>query len=75
MNLEEVMLKNKTYITAVMLLSFMTIYIPAFAENALTLEESINLALKNNEQIQAAASGAEAAKWNFVKAKAEKIFR
>jgi len=66
------MLKNKTYITASMLLSFMTISIPAFAENALTLEESVNLALKNNEQIQAAASGAEAAKWNLVKAKGEK---
>ncbi|MBP2650529.1 MAG: outer membrane protein [Firmicutes bacterium] len=66
------MKKKKTYLTAFMLLSFMTVAFPAFAEDTLTLDESINLALNNNEQIQAAASGVEAAKWNFAKAKGEK---
>lgn len=62
---------NKKYI-AVLMLSFFLGSAPAFAKDALTLEDSINLALKNNEQIQAALSGVEAAKWNFSRAQGEK---
>ena len=39
------------------------------AGNPLTLQESINVAMENNDQIKAASSGAEAAKWDFAKAK------
>lgn len=39
------------------------------AENSLTLEKSIALAMQNNDQIKAAGSNAEAAKWDLAKAK------
>lgn len=68
------MLKKKTYVAGLFLAAFMIIMSTAFASDTavLTLDESINLALKNNEQIKAAVSGVEVAKWNLEKTKSMK---
>ena len=65
----EKMLKKKSIATALSVLMFLSMP-AAFAEStAVTLAESIDWALQNNEQIKAADSGAEAAKWDLAKAK------
>ena len=68
------MLKKKSMMMVVssMLLLFMP---AAFAESsAVTLAESLEWALQNNEQIRSAASGAEAAKWELAKARGASSF-
>ncbi|WP_371373615.1 TolC family protein [Sporomusa aerivorans] len=57
-----------------LVLAVLMVSAPVFAADAvsLTLEESTNLALKNNNQIKASASGVEVAKWNLEKSKGEK---
>ena len=66
--------KNKIYISGLIGAIFIALAPSAFAAEAvaLTLDESINLALKNNNQIKAAASGVEVAKWNLEKTKGGK---
>lgn len=68
------MFKKKTYVAGLILAAFTIATSPTFAADtvAMALDESINLALKNNEQIKAAASGTEVAKWNFEKTKGAK---
>ena len=68
------MFKKKTYVAGLILVAFTIATSPTFAADivAMALDESINLALKNNEQIKAAASGMEVAKWNFEKTKGTK---
>jgi outer membrane protein TolC len=68
------MFNKKTYVAGLILAAFIVVTSSAFAADnlGLTLDESINLALKNNEQIKAAASGMEVAQWNLEKAKGAK---
>lgn len=68
------MFKKKTYVAGLILAAFTIATSPTFAADtvAMALDESINLALKKNEQIKAAASGTEVAKWNFEKTKGAK---
>lgn len=66
---------KRIYITGCLLV-LLAGALPVFAEsNALTLEESIRLALTNNEQIQMAASGVTEAEWQVKKAKGEKSIK
>lgn len=68
------MFKKKTYVAGLVSAAFMIATSPTFAADtvAMALDESIHLALKNNEQIKAAASGMEVAKWNLEKTKGAK---
>lgn len=61
---------SKKQCVAGCLLAVLSLVLPMRATAApLTLEESVQLALKGNEQIKAAASGVEVAKWKVEKAK------
>ena len=68
------MRRRRTCIAGFIFAAFLMITAPVFAADrvALTLEKSIGLALNYNEQIKAAVSGAETAKWNLEKAKGAK---
>lgn len=70
----EKMLKKKSM--AVLFASLLLLSMPsAFAEQTdVTLAQSIDWAMQNNEQIKAADSGAQAAKWDLAKAKGENDF-
>ncbi|MDR3590684.1 MAG: TolC family protein [Negativicutes bacterium] len=63
--------KKKFFIAGLLLASFIVATPPAFAAEpvVLSLDESIKLALNNNEQIKAATSGTAVAKWNLAKAR------
>jgi Outer membrane protein len=66
--------KKKMIFLSLGLAAFLAAAPPALAAEpvALTLDESIKLALNNNEQVKAAASGTTVAKWNLAKAEGAK---
>ncbi|HWR37860.1 MAG TPA: TolC family protein, partial [Patescibacteria group bacterium] len=65
------MFNKVTDVMGFIVLVFMLAASPVWAADTavLSLDESIRLAMNNNEQIKAAASGTEVARWNLEKAK------